>query len=100
MKTGEALEPLPTVNRITKLPNNSLSSLIISRTETDYEAHSNTKFDNYQYNSFRKLQLSEIKTTQQICELGRSLKNTQLAYSRLSPKLAGFLLTPITDLCF
>ena len=51
------------------------------------------KFDYYQYTNFRRLQLSEINTIQQICELERSLKNTQLAYSRLSPKLAGFLLT-------
>ena len=93
MSTGEALEPLPNINRITRLPNNSLSSLNISRTEIDYEAHLNTKFDYYQYTNFRRLQLSEIKTLQQICELERSLKNTQLAYSRLSPKLAGFLFT-------
>ena len=93
MNTGEALEPLPNINRITRLPNNSLSSLNISRTEIDYEAHLNTKFDYYQYTNFRRLQLSEINTIQQICELERSLKNTQLAYSRLSPKLAGFLLT-------
>ena len=93
MNTGEALEPLPTINRITKLPNSSISSLNISRTELDYEAHLNTKFDYYQYTNFRRLQLSEINTIQQICELERSLKNTQLAYSRLSPKLAGFLLT-------
>ena len=93
MNTGEALEPLPTINRITKLPNSSISSLNISRTEIDYEAHLNTKFDYYQYTNFRRLQLSEINTIQQTCELERSLKNTQLAYSRLSPKLDGFLLT-------
>ena len=93
MNTGEALEPLPTINRITKLPNSSISSLNISRTEIDYEAHLNTKFDYYQYTNFRRLQLSEIITIQQICELERSLKNTQFAYSRLSPKLVSFLLT-------
>ena len=57
MNTCEALEPLPTVNRITKIPNNSLSSPNISRTEIDYEAHLNTKFDYYQYTNFRMLQL-------------------------------------------
>ena len=36
MNTGEALELLPNKNRITKLPNNSISSLNISRTEIDY----------------------------------------------------------------
>ena len=77
MNTGEALEPLPTINGITKLPNSSISSLNISRTEIDYDAH----------------KLSEINTIQPICELKRSHKNTQLAYSRLSPKLAGYLLT-------
>ena len=93
MITGEALEPLPTINRITKLPNSSISSLNISRTEIDTAAHLNTKLDYYQYTNFRRLQLSEINTIQQICELERSLKITQVAYSRLSPKLAGFLLT-------
>ena len=93
MNKGEALEPLPTPSRITNLPNNSLNLFNISRTERDYEAHLNTEFDYYQYTKFQKLQLSEIKTIQQICELERSLKNTQLAYSRLSAKLAGFLLT-------
>ena len=53
----------------------------------------NTKFDCHQNTNFRRLQLSEINIIQQICELERSLKNTQLAYSRLSPKMAGFLLT-------
>ena len=66
LNTGEALKFLPTVNRITKLPNISLSSLIISRTEIDYGAHLITKFDYYQYNNFRKLQLSEINSLQQI----------------------------------
>ena len=56
-------------------------------------ANLNTKFDYCQYINFRKLQLSEVNTIQQICELEHSLKNKQLAYSRLSPKLAGFLLT-------
>ena len=93
MNTGEALVPLPTVSRISKVPNNSLSSLNISRTEIDYEAHLHTKFDYYQYINFRKPQFTEINTIQQICELEHSLKNTQLAYSRLSPKLAGFLVT-------
>ena len=50
--TGEALEPLRTTNRITKLPNNSIRSLIISRTEIDYEAHLITEFDYYQYTNF------------------------------------------------
>ena len=72
MNTGEALEHLSTVNRITNLPNNSLSSLNISRTEIDYEAHLNTEFDYYQYTNFRKLQFSEINTIQQLCELERS----------------------------
>ena len=78
MNTGEALEPLPTINRITKLPNSSISWLNISRTEIDYEAHLNTKFDYYQYTNFRRLQLSEINTIQQISELERSLKNQNL----------------------
>ena len=92
MNKGVTLEPLPTINRITKLPNSSISSLNISRTEIDYEAHLNNNFDYYQYTNLRRLQLSEMNTIQQICELESSLKNTQLAYSRLSPKLAGFLL--------
>ena len=66
LNTGEALELLPTVNSITKLPNISLGLLIISRTEIDYEAHLITKFYYYQYNNFRKLQLSEINSLQQI----------------------------------
>ena len=45
MNTGEALEPLPTMNRNTKLPNSSISSPNFSRTEIDYEAHLQTKFD-------------------------------------------------------
>ena len=45
INTREALEPIPTINRITKLPNSSISSLNISRIEIDYEAHLNTKFD-------------------------------------------------------
>ena len=85
MNTGMALESPATVSRITKIPDNSLSSLNISRTEIDYEAHLNTKFDYYQYTNFRKLQLSEINAIQEICELERSLKNTSVAYSRLSP---------------
>ena len=93
MNTGEALEPLPNINRITKFPNKSISSLNISRTAIDYEEHIITKFDYYQYTNFRKLQLSIINTKEQNCELERSLKITQLAYSCLSPKLAGFLLT-------
>ena len=93
MNTGEALNPLPTVIRITKIRNNSLSSLNISRTERDYDAHFDNKFDFYQYINFRKLPLFEINTIHQICEIESSLKNTQRAYSRLSPKLAGFLLT-------
>ena len=93
MNTREALEPLPNMNRITKFANNSISSLDNSSTEVDYEAHLNTKFDYYQYTNFRRIQISEINTIQQICELKRSLKNTQPAYSCLSPKLAGFLLT-------
>ena len=74
MNTGEALEPLPNTNRITKLSNSSTSSLNISRTEIDYEAHVYSKFNYYQYTSFRRLQLSKINTIQQICELERSLK--------------------------
>ena len=93
MNTREALEPLPTINRVTKLPNNSINSLKISRTEIDYEAHLNTKSNFYQYTNSRRLQFSEINTIQQICELERSLKSTQPSYSRLSPKLAGILLT-------
>ena len=73
MNTGEALEPLPTISRITKLPNSSIKSLNISRTEIDYEAHLNTKFDFFQYTNFRRLQLSEINTIQPIFELERLL---------------------------
>ena len=99
MNTREALEPLPTVSRFTKLPNNSLSSLNISRSEIDYEAHLFTKFDYYQCTNFRKLQLSEKNTIQQICELERSLKNTQLAYSHSALSWLVFCQL-ITDPCF